>query len=65
MPVKSQMPLLIHLINGTSKNKSKCLNAKTTSFCPLGFGLDLTFEPCHLSLFGVWDLVLEIWDFVL
>ena len=30
MPVKSQMSLPIRLINGTSKNKSKCLNANTT-----------------------------------
>ncbi|MCJ7669210.1 MAG: hypothetical protein MUO61_01675, partial [Dehalococcoidia bacterium] len=47
-------------------------NAKTTSFCPLGFELDLAFELCHLSLsrlcpdtvgmksaFGIWDFVLE------
>jgi hypothetical protein len=30
--------------------KSKCLNAKITSFHHLGFELDLTFELCHLSL---------------
>jgi hypothetical protein len=44
--------------NKSQISKSKCLNAKTTSFCPLGFGLDLAFEPCHLSLFGIWGLVL-------
>jgi len=32
--------------------KSKCLNAKTISFHPLGFELDLIFELCHLSLFN-------------
>jgi hypothetical protein len=47
------------------KTNHKCLNAKTTSFSNLGFELDLAFEPCHLSLFGIWGLVLEIWDFVL
>ena len=31
--------------------KSKCLNAKITSFHLLGFELDLTFELCNLSLF--------------
>jgi hypothetical protein len=34
-------------------------------FSHLNFGLDLASELCHLSLSGVWDLLLQIWDFVL
>ena len=48
--------------------KSKCLNAKTTSFSHLGFELRLAFELCHLTLFrilglsrlnGDWPLIFE------
>jgi len=33
--------------------KFKYLNVKTTLFCPLDFEIDLTFEPCYLTLFRV------------
>jgi hypothetical protein len=48
--------------------KSKCLNAKTTSFHPSGLELDLIFELCHFSLFralnlGFWIcLGFRAWD---
>jgi hypothetical protein len=44
--------------------KSKCLNAKPTSFCHWGFELYLTFELCNLTFFETWALsFVIIWKY--